>query len=192
MAYRPAQVYNGTGWDDIGDKRIGAANGDIPQASVANLTTDLAGKLDIAGGKVLQIVRATDNTNRSTTSTSFVDSGLSVTITPKKSTSALLLLFTGLVYPRANTGTNLSGYLQIANSANNGLPGTGQRVGAFLFNYTTEGYLFHAPLILGYDVAGSTSALTYKLRYRSADTSTTFILANDETFAQLYAIEVSA
>lgn len=44
MAYRPAQVYNGTGWDDIGDKRIGAQNGGIPQASVANLTTDLAAK----------------------------------------------------------------------------------------------------------------------------------------------------
>lgn len=44
MVYRPTQVYNGSGWDDIGDKRIGAEAGDIPQASVEDLTSDLASK----------------------------------------------------------------------------------------------------------------------------------------------------
>lgn len=51
MAYRPAQVYTGSGWDDIGDKRLlthdhngttGGAN--IPQSSVTNLVSDLAAK----------------------------------------------------------------------------------------------------------------------------------------------------
>ncbi len=44
----------------------------------------------IAGGKILQVVRATDSTSRSTTSTSFVDvTGMTVTITPQDQTVSL-------------------------------------------------------------------------------------------------------
>lgn len=55
MAYRPAQVYTGSGWDDVGDKRLtthdhsGTTNGvNIAQSSVTNLTSDLAAKSDYA------------------------------------------------------------------------------------------------------------------------------------------------
>jgi len=51
MAYRPAQVWTGSAWDDVGDKRLtththaGGANGvNIAQSSVTNLTTDLGNK----------------------------------------------------------------------------------------------------------------------------------------------------
>jgi hypothetical protein len=73
-----------------------------------NISAQLATKLDVAGGKILQIVRATDSTNRSTTSTSFADvTGMSVTITPQKSTSSILVLanFT------ANCTNLVSGYI---------------------------------------------------------------------------------
>ena len=48
MTYRPLAVGNGTTFDTVGDPRIGAAAGGIPQASVADLTTDLAAKTDLA------------------------------------------------------------------------------------------------------------------------------------------------
>ncbi|HEY7821527.1 MAG TPA: hypothetical protein VIG24_01775, partial [Acidimicrobiia bacterium] len=41
----------------------------------------------LTSGKILQVVRATDGTNRTTTSTSFVDASISVTITPQKNDS---------------------------------------------------------------------------------------------------------
>jgi len=51
MPHRPAQVWTGSAWDDVGDNRLtththaGGANGvNIAQSSVTNLATDLANK----------------------------------------------------------------------------------------------------------------------------------------------------
>jgi hypothetical protein len=43
MAYRPAQIYTGTGWDDIGDPRVGTVQSDV--------TALQAGKIDYATPK---------------------------------------------------------------------------------------------------------------------------------------------
>ncbi|HEY7824430.1 MAG TPA: hypothetical protein VIG24_16430, partial [Acidimicrobiia bacterium] len=83
--------------------------------SAGDLNDTFASKLDLAGGKILQIVRATDSTVRSTTSTSYVDvTGMSVTITPQINTSAILLV--GAVYMRTKTSSgtmNTIGSVQI-------------------------------------------------------------------------------
>lgn len=59
MAHRPAKVYTGSGWDDIGDTRLlththngtdGAAIAEIPQSKVTNLVTDLANKVTTPSG----------------------------------------------------------------------------------------------------------------------------------------------
>jgi hypothetical protein len=47
MAFRPAQIYTGTGWDDVGDPRINTTDA-IPQASVNGLTTSLGSKADLS------------------------------------------------------------------------------------------------------------------------------------------------
>ena len=49
-------------------------------------------------GKVLQVVSAELGSSTSTSSTSFVDTGLSVSITPISSSSSLIILFNGSVY----------------------------------------------------------------------------------------------
>jgi len=43
MAYRPAQIYTGSGWDDIGDPRVVTV-----QTDVTNLQNDVAKKIDYA------------------------------------------------------------------------------------------------------------------------------------------------
>ena len=61
-------------------------------ATDAELTSGLASKLDIAGGKILQIVRATHATAVNTTSGSYVTTNLTATITPTSASNKVLVL----------------------------------------------------------------------------------------------------
>jgi hypothetical protein len=58
-----------------------------------DLTDDYAFTGTVTGaGSVLQVVEAVNNTNFSSTSTSFVDAGMDVTITPSSTSSKILIL----------------------------------------------------------------------------------------------------
>jgi hypothetical protein len=146
---------------------------------------DMAGvvlsKLDVAGGKILQIVRATDTTNRSTTSTSFVDASISVTITPQKNDSIILLIWSVLTQASVSY---LS--LQITDNSNNAISGAEE---VFSGAATVAGD-FHFSIV-GYSTPATINATTYKGRFRKA-TSGTASLQNANTTGQMYAIEVSA
>ena len=139
-----------------------------------------------AGGKILQIVRATDTTDRSTTSTSFVDvTGMSVTITPQKSTSAVLLVayFSGQL---STTGFK-SGFYQITDSSNNAISGASNN------QIYSDSEIITPMSLLAYATPATTSAVTHKLRFRVDQAGATNQLRNSSnSVGQLYAIEVSA
>ena len=141
----------------------------------------LAAKLDLAGGKILQIVRATDSTQRSTTSTSFVDASISVTITPQKSDSAIILIWS--IYANPTNGTYM--LLRIADSSNNALSGAEEMQAG-----TSANVQRFPTTLIGYATPATTSAVTYKGRF--ATSAGTGFLANNINTGQLYAIEVSA
>jgi len=133
-------------------------------------------------GKVLQVVRATDTTERTTTSASFVDASISVTITPQKSTSAIIILWISLIRP---TTTGISQYHQITDNSNSAISG------AELMQFVAAGVNHRSSgVLIGYSTPATTSATTYKGRFR-VDTGTARI-GNDVNTGQLYAIEVSA
>lgn len=275
MPYRPAQIWTGSAWDDIGDARVGVQPintrtadytlvlGDIatrvqmnstsartitipPNSSVAfpvgtrldianintgvltiaggagvtvngraltlgqwetatvvqraanawvvepqaNLTDALGSKLDLAGGKILQIVRATDSTRRTTTSTSFVDASISVTITPQKSDSAILLVWIANLQP-TSAGQPTEMVTQIADASNNAVSGAqGNFFGASGANGTNA---ISTVSLWGYATPATTSAVTYKGRFRaSTGGGVTAALENTLATGQFYAIEVSA
>lgn len=146
------------------------------------LGTALDSKLPIAGGKILQIVRATDSTARSTTSATYVDvTGMSVTITPQKSTSAIII---AAVFNAQSAGTTTAEY-QIADSSNNAISGA-QEVPHGGGTNPTQGMNMWA-----YATPATTSAVTYKLRFKG-DVANQAIVQNDLATGQMYAIEVSA
>jgi hypothetical protein len=76
--------------------RLGGANaitGTLPAAnindtSIGNITALPAG----VGGKVLQVVQAETNTEVGNTATSYVDTGLTATITPSSTSNKILIL----------------------------------------------------------------------------------------------------
>jgi hypothetical protein len=155
--------------------------GDLLDDKLA-VATAVSDYLPIAGGKVLQVVRATDTTNRTTTSTTYVDvTGMSVTITPQKSTSAVIL-----VAVVSFAGSSSYGALQITDSSNNAISGAQE-------NFLGDGSVAIQTTmnIWGYATPGTTSAVTYKLRTKTFLAGTVQI-KNGEATGQLYAIEVSA
>ncbi len=153
--------------------------------SIGDLGDALNAKLNLAGGKVLQIVRATDATQRTTTSTSFVDASISVTITPTKNTSAVLLIWSASAEP--NGGNPVYQENRITDSSNNPISGA-QEMEIGSDNATGT---YHAAVLIGYATPATISAVTYKGQFR-ANTGVTARLQNALSTGQLYAIEVSA
>jgi hypothetical protein len=149
----------------------------------SDLGTVLGSKLDLAGGKIMQIVRATDSTDRSTTSTSFVDASISVTITPQKNDSAILLLWT--FQTRFASGDYI--VTQISDASNNNLSGN-----SFIGSTTALDNAAWPGINVGYSTPTTTNATTYKGRFRSENGSTALIFNSTLGLGQLYALEVSA
>ena len=73
-------------------------------------TVNLASGATAGFGKVLQVVTATDSTQRTTTSTSFVTASntLSVSITPSSASNKIFITVTGNLYIDANGGYGLA------------------------------------------------------------------------------------
>ena len=176
-----------------GDANVSASEFGFLDGVTSALQTQINSKLNLAGGKILQIVRATDSTNRSTTSTSYVDvTGMSVTITPQKSDSAIILIATGFVRVGWTTTGRQDGSIVITDSSNNQISGTQQAQFGFDGAFTTASNFDSYLSLIGYATPATTSATTYKLRFLSRAAATTISLLNGNTTGQMYAIEVSA
>jgi hypothetical protein len=157
--------------------------------AAADLNDTFASKLDLAGGKILQIVRATDVTQRTTSSTTFVDvTGMSVTITPQKNTSAVLLL-ASFMHEMTSGTTQTTGRFQITDASNNTISGAEQMLSGMA---GLNSYHHRAVVLIAYATPATTSATTYKLRFRTDNALSQCSLLNQLTTGQMYAIEVSA
>jgi hypothetical protein len=169
----------GTAADTVGRLAVGA--NDFVLTAASGETTGL--KWDFPS-KILQVVRATDATARTTTSTSSVDASISVTITPKKSTSAVLLIwsFRGTHYTTSDFAL-----FSITDSSNNNI--SGAEFGVLGSNTTSR--VDSSITLIGYATPGTTSATTYKGRFR-VETNGTAELRNNLQTGQLFAIEVAA
>ena len=160
----------------------------------ADLNDTFASKLDLAGGKILQITYGFDTSVRNTTSTSYLDANVAVSITPQKSNSVILVVatFIAQMIPVSAT-TDVWGNVRITDSSNNPLSGSEEGVvGLFRFTYTAGATTWHPMTLVGRSTPASTSQQDYKLRFKSGNANNTLRLRNDTQTARMYALEVSA
>ena len=110
-----------------------------------------------APGHVIQIVQGSTSTHTNTSSSTYVDTGLSATITPK-SASSLIYVFMNFV--GGNTSASAENHLQILRGS------TSIRVmDRWGFNAGGHTALHGATIVK--DSPNTTSATTYKVQYRT-------------------------
>jgi len=143
-------------------------------------------------GMIVQVVRATDSTERATTSTSLVDANLSLTITPHVETSNVLLF---LNYPRvlctSSTVDKLSGSIVITDASDNLISGNAV-FGTQRLSYSQDGVVNNVVTLIAQATPATLSAMTYKTQFASFDPGNIVTLQNQFGAGQLYAIEVRA
>jgi hypothetical protein len=149
---------------------LGITDGTIVNADI-NASAAIAGtKISGSFGKVLQVITATDSTERGTTSTSFVTGSntLSVSITPS-STSNKILVITNSTILADNRA-----YYTIYRGATN----LGDSTYGFVEFYPGDStnYIISSCSMHVLDSPSSTSSLTYQVYFRDASGSGTSYL----------------
>jgi hypothetical protein len=147
---------------DITDSIITSAkivDGTIVNADI-NASAAIAGtKISGSFGKVLQVVTATDETTRTTSSTSYVTASntLSVTITPSSASSKVFITMSTTMYAPADTWV---GYITIYRGATN------LSTNQFVFANGSSTYQIEGCAISVLDSPNTTSATTYQVYIR--------------------------
>jgi hypothetical protein len=150
---------------------LGITDGAIVAADIASGAITSAKLASGVGGKVLQVLSATDNSNYSTTSTSFISSSntMSITITPSSTSNKIYVIASTCIFNNANQSyTSATIYRGTTNLGNSNL-GMGTVWGS---NSSIPG----VPMTMHYlDSPASTSALTYQVRYRAVGSGTAYL-----------------
>lgn len=141
-----------------------------------------------ASGKVLQIVQDVSTTQESTTSATYVDTLLSIAITPSATSSKVLCIFAGPV--RSSSTTAATSVLSYYN-----LVRTSTEIAAtnISFEGTSQSIALHTTASIVYlDSPSTTSATTYKVQMRRAVANNTTFMAVENQTATLTLIEIGA
>jgi hypothetical protein len=126
------------------------------------------------GGKVLQAITMTTGTLVTTTSASYVDTGLTVTITPSSATSRIMIYSTAAA--QAGSSDTLFAYLD-RNGSDTQYAVIGDRAASCVF--------------LWLDSPATTSALTYKTRFKSVGGGSATMMQNS-TPGSITVMEIGA
>ncbi len=141
-------------------------------------------KAALPTGSVLQVVNATYATQTSTTSSSYVTSNLTASITPTSSSSKILVLTTFNAVS-ASTG-NLSSYYTLYRNSTNLFNSEGA------FRVETDSASLIAGAISYYDSPATTSSTTYAVYMKSQNSSVTTYMAYGDATCSIILLEIAA
>jgi hypothetical protein len=159
----------------------------ISQINSNSLASGVPATSNLPVGTVLQVVNGTLAGNVTTTSTSFVTTGLSATITPTKSTSKILAFVSG------------SGYVTVSNAQNTLTlyrNATNLNINMVQYIYSSAGgSQVQSPVNFNYlDSPASTSSITYTVYFRNTGSGQIEFNSapNNAGIATLTLMEISA
>jgi len=169
---------------------VSTINGASAGSSGTIITTGTTGQVIASGalpiGSVLQVVSNTFSTQVSTTSASFTSTGLTATITPKFTTSKILII-------SSTNGNNSS-----ASNASNWTLFRGTVAGTNLGNangmvqhYTAGGSIRTEITLHFLDSPATTSAQIYTLAFNSDNVGNTAFAQNNATVASMTLMEIA-
>lgn len=149
-----------------------------------------SGSSFLPSGTVLQVVKnGTSNQSGhiTTTSNSLVDSGLSLTITPKSSTSTIIFNFsTSMTHIN---GTNISQTIRLYKD---GSAIAGTYNGGYKFRATGDTSPYYSANAYYSETSGSTTARTYGIYFKSSISGQAIRLVHDGSSYMLQAIEIQS
>jgi hypothetical protein len=138
--------------------------GTISGVSATGLTTaQTVASAQLPAGSVLQVVSATSTTNNSTTGSTYVAAGLTTSITPKFSTSKILIIVNQNVYISTAGGEAV---FTIYKNGADLTSGSG-----FADTYAGASDLIGQVPMVYLDSPATTSAVTYNFQLRSGSTA---------------------
>jgi hypothetical protein len=174
----------GTGADTFSRLAVGT-NGYTLVADSSVSPTGLKWAAPAAGGKVLQVVNATYSTETSNSTTSYVDTGLTATITPSASTSKILIMYSIMCSKSSGSSENaiylglIKGASEIHNNPN-------------IFRTVTSVAQQDVVTQVYYDSPATTSATTYKVNFRNRTAASQVTVFADSTVGTLTLMEIGA
>jgi hypothetical protein len=148
-----------------------SGTGNIVIPSGTNLVSTVAGTFR-APGAVLQVVSSTQNIVATTTSTAYVSTGLTASITPRATSSRILVMaqLTSIGNNNTNNGASFAVY---RNGSSVYAPGSNNGAGVYMF-YATAAANSYISIPLNYlDSPASVSNQTYTIFWRAYDASST-------------------
>ena len=169
-------------------KSLGITDGTILGTDV-NSTFDLTGKTVTlpagTGGKVLQVVSATNNTSTTSSSSSYADTGLTASITPSSTSSKVLVLVfhngcgkssndTALQLKLLRASTDLVQFEKFAGATSSGSQN----------NFGTVGISY-------LDSPSTTSSTTYKTQLSSFSNNATVYVNTGSIYSSITLIEIA-
>jgi hypothetical protein len=170
---------------------------DLPAVSGTLITTGTTGQVIASGalpiGSVLQVVQGTTSTFTAITSTSYTDTNLSATITPKFSTSKILAIVTQSAYTGINANTMMTAAVQLVRASTSVYIvgyAVGGRAGTSVDGYVLMGGLATFSYL---DSPATTSATTYKIQGKtSVATNFATLYCQDGFSSTIQLLEIAA
>ena len=138
------------------------------------------------GGKILQVVGATSSTNVSTSSTSYVTSGLAATITPSLTSSKILIIVSTTIYVANSSGSGDFTLFRGTVAGTNLATGSAAMFGTVYTRDTSYG----TGTAIFLDSPNTTSATTYTLGIKAESGANTIRAQAFDRTGQIVLLEV--